>query len=172
MFRICGVLAGLLIALPGGIEGFTGETAVTSMLIALSPALAFPALVGLWTTHVRGRFGLIAFCANLIGLGLFGGAAFTLNIALFFNAAEPAAPTRLALLGTAVVFAAGSVLFGIALIRSATAPKPPAWAYPAALPAFALLAPLPDSPLTSALHVVVGGTLVWLSTTVRDPVTA
>jgi hypothetical protein len=42
-------------------------------------------------------------------------------------------------------------------------PRAPAWAYGIALPLFALLAPLPDSPLTSGLHVLVGLTLGWLS---------
>jgi hypothetical protein len=36
-----------------------------------------------------------------------------------------------------------------------------------ALPVFTLAARLPDTPLTSALHVVVGGTLVWLALSVH-----
>jgi hypothetical protein len=72
---------------------------------------------------------------NVIGLGLFGGAAFTHNMALFY-------------LEQSVV---------------------EAWAYTAALPLFALAAPLPDTPLTSLLQVVVGAALVWLSTAVARP---
>lgn len=167
---VSGVLAGVLIGLPGVVEGFTGETTATSVLIGLSPALAFPALVALYLRHARpgDRLALPAFAVNLLGLGLFGAAAFTLNLALFFLP-QPAldalldGPTRTALLGSAVVFAVGSVLFGAVLVRSGTAPPVASWAYTLALPAFALLAPLPDSPLTSALHGVVGLALVRLS---------
>jgi len=104
----------------------------------------------------------------VLGLGLFGGAAFTLNMALFYLddsvVEDLAATTRLALLGSALVFAAGSVLFGIAMLRAHRYPRVPAWAYTTVLPVFALAGPLPDSLLTSLLHVAVGGTLVWLST--------
>jgi hypothetical protein len=59
---------------------------------------------------------------------------------------ELATPTTLALFGSALVH-----------------PRVPVWAYVTALPVFALAGPLPDSPLTSGLHVLVGATLVWLS---------
>jgi hypothetical protein len=78
----CGVAAGLTLALPAVIEAATGETAATSVVLGVSPALAIPLLVVL---HLRqsdaaGRFGAVAFTANLVGLGLFGGAAFALNM--------------------------------------------------------------------------------------------
>jgi hypothetical protein len=38
------------------------------------------------------------------------------------------------------------------------------WIYGITLPVFAIAARLPDTPLTSVLHVLVGATLVWLST--------
>jgi hypothetical protein len=40
------------------------------------------------------------------------------------------------------------------------------WAYAIALPVFTFATRLPDSPFTSALHVVVGGALVWLARSV------
>lgn len=165
----CGALSGLFIALPGAVEAFTGETAATSVVLGLSPALATPLLVALHLSQwpAAGRLGAVGFCVNLLGLGLFGGAAFTLNLALFFlddAVVENLAPqTRLALLGSAVVFAGGSALFGAALVRARVHPRVAGWLYAVALPVFALAAPLPDSPLTSALHVLVGCTLVWLA---------
>ena len=170
----CGVLSGSFIALPGAVEAFTGETAPTSFVIGLSPALAVPLLMALHLAQLRaaGRLGAVGFAVNVVGLGLFGGAAFTLNLVLFYLddavVDDLAVQTRLALLGSAAVFVVGSVLFGLAMIRAKVHPRPAAWIYTIALPVFALAAPLPDSPLTSAVHVVVGATLVWLSVTLLD----
>lgn len=168
---LCGVLSGLLIALPAAVEAFTGETAGTSLLLALSPAFALPFLTALhhWQSPATGRFGETAYLVNLIGLGLFGGAAFASNLVLFYFdddviEAELTGPTIPALLASAVVFAVGCALFGAATIRARMLPRVPAWGYAVALPLFAFLIALPDSVLTSALHIVVGIVLVWLST--------
>jgi hypothetical protein len=165
-----GVLCGLFIALPGAVEAFTGETALTSFFLGISPALAPALLTALYFgQHSRaGRFGIVAYAVNLIGLGLFGGAAFTANLALFYLDHEALAdllrgPTRLALLGRAVVLAKGSMLLAISMVRAKVYPRLPAWIYGIALPLFALLAPLPDTPLTSSLHVLAGVSLVWLA---------
>lgn len=166
----CGVLCGLFIALPGAIEAFTGETAPTSFVLGLSPALAVPLVTALHVGQMRtaGRLGSVGYAVNLLGLGLFGGAAFTLNMTLFYLdkavVDELAGPTRVALLGSALVFIAGVLLFGSAMVRARVYPRIAAWAYLLALPLFAFVARLPDTPLTSGLHVVVGATLVWLST--------
>jgi hypothetical protein len=171
----CGVLCGLFIGLPGAIEAFTGETGPTSFVLGLAPALAIPMITAL---HLRqqpagSRLGNAGYAVNLIGLGLFGGAAYTLNLALFYLddavVEELATPTTLALFGSALVFVAGSLMFGIAMLRARVHPRVPVWAYVTALPLFALAGPLPDSPLTSGLHVLVGATLVWLSASLRRP---
>jgi hypothetical protein len=170
---VCGVLCGLLIALPGAVEAFTGETTPTSLLLGLSPALAPPLLTAVHLSQAKtaGRFGSVAYAVNLVGICLFGGAAFTLNMALFFLA-EPvvtdllAGPTRVALLGSVALFVVGTVLFAVAMVRSRVVPRVAAVAYGLALPVFAGAARFPDTPLTSALHVTVGAVLVWLSVTV------
>jgi hypothetical protein len=169
-----GLLCGLLIGAPGAVEVFTGETVATSAALGVSPAFAPPLLIALQLAQAgpAGRLGAIGYAVNIVGLGLFGGAAFALNLALVHLDADVlkdllAGPTRLALLGSAVVFVVGSVLFGIAMLRARVFPRLPAAAYTVTLPAFALLAPLPDTPLTSGLHVVVGLTLVWLSLALR-----
>lgn len=172
--RWTGVLAGLFIALPGAIEVCTGETAATSLVLGIAPALALPLLTALHLRQGGGSFGAVAYTANLVGLGLFGGAAFTLNLALFYVdrqllAALLAGPTRLALLGSAVVFAVGAVLFGIAMVRARVHPRVPAVTYAVALPALALAAPLPDSVLTSAVHVLAGASVTWLAAALRKP---
>lgn len=115
-----------------------------------------------------GRFGAVAHTLNTVGLGLFGGAAFTLNMALFYLDEPVAAdllagPTMVALLGSAAVFAVGSVLFGITMVRAGIHPRVPAVAYVVTLPVLAIAARLPDTVLTSGLHVLSGATLVWLS---------
>jgi len=166
----CGALAGLAIAVPGAIEAFTGESAPTSFVLGLSPAFAVPLLTVL---HLRqaaaaGTFGAVAYTLNAVGLGLFGGAAFTLNLALFFLDEKVAGellrgPTMVALLGSALVFAAGAALFGVAMLRAGIHPRVPAVGYLVALPVLAVAARLPDTPVTSVVHVVAGGSLVWLS---------
>lgn len=165
-----GIAAGLCIALPSAVEAVTGETAATSFVLGLSPAFAIPLLVVL---HLRqsqaaGTFGVVAYTINAIGLGLFGGAAFTLNMALFYLDDAVVkdllrGPTMFALLGSALVFALGSVLFGIAMLRAGVHPRIPAIAYLVAFPVLAIAARLPDTPLTSAVHLVAGASLIWLA---------
>ena len=166
----CGVLAGACIGLPGAVEAFTGETAVTSLVLGVSPALALPLLVVLQLrqSDAAGTFGAVGYTLNLVGLGLFGGAAFSLNLVLF-GVDQPvldellAGSTRIALLGSALVFAVGAVLFGVAMVRARIHPRVAAVAYAISLPALALAAPLPDSLLTSAVHVVAGASVTWLA---------
>jgi hypothetical protein len=168
---LCGALSGLLIALPALVEAFTGETAATSLLLALAPAFSLPFLTALHQAQspATGRFGESAYIVNLMGLGLFGGAAFASNLVLFYFdddviEAELTGPTIPALIGSAIVFAVGCALFGAATIRAGRFPKVPSWGYAVALPLFAFLIALPDSVFTSMLHIVVGATLIWLST--------
>jgi hypothetical protein len=77
-----------------------------------------------------------------------------------------AAPTRYGLLVGAAVFVVGSPLFTAAMVRAKVMPRVPAWGYGAALTVFAGAARLPDTPLTSVLHVIVGVVLAWLSVAV------
>ncbi|MCX4706170.1 hypothetical protein [Streptomyces sp. NBC_01373] len=167
---LCGLLSGLLISLPALVEAFTGETSATSVPFALSPAFALPLLAAL---HLRqapaaGRLGEIGHAVNLVGLGLFGGAAFAANLVLFyFDDAlieeTLTGPTIPALIGSATVFAVGCALFGAAMVRARILPRVPSWGYATVLPLFAFLTSLPDSLLTIALHVLVGVILMWLS---------
>jgi hypothetical protein len=77
-----GLLAGLFLAMAGFINIFTGKTAGTAFLIALAPAFALPLLIAVYhqrNADVPGVFGPVAYGLNLIGLGLFSGAAFGLS---------------------------------------------------------------------------------------------
>jgi len=81
-----GLLAGLFLAVPGFISIFTGKTAGAAFLIALAPAFGIPLLVAVFhqrNADLPGVFGPVAYGLNLIGLGLFSGAAFTIDTALF-----------------------------------------------------------------------------------------
>ncbi|WP_405534036.1 hypothetical protein OG787_01395 [Streptomyces sp. NBC_00075] len=173
---LCGVLAGLLIALPALVEIFTGETSATSVLLALSPAFALPLLTALHRRQspAAGRFGDIAHTVNLIGLGLFGGAAFAGNLVLFYFDEEVldetlTGPTVPVLIGSAAVFAVGCALFGAAMLRARVFPKVPSWGYAVVLPLFAFLTSLPESLLTSSLHILVGAILIRLSVALSSP---
>lgn len=167
---LCGVLSGLLLALPALIEAFTGETSATSVPLALSPAFALPLLTALHRRQspATGRFGDVAHTVNLIGLGLFGGAAFAANLVLFYFDDDVldetlTGPTIPVLIGSATVFAVGCALFGAALLRARVFPRVPSWGYAVVLPLFAFLTSLPESLLTSSLHILVGVILIWLS---------
>lgn len=172
----CGVLAGLCIVVPSVVEVFSGETAATSLVLGLSPALALPVVVALHLAQrdTAGRFGAVGFTVNLVGLGLLGGAAFTLNLALYYLDRQVVedllhGPTRAALLGSALVFAAGAVLFGTAMLRAGIHPRVPAAAYIVTMPVLAVAAPLPDTLLVSAMHVAAGATVGWLALTLLGP---
>lgn len=74
-----------------------------------------------------------------------------------------ATASRVALLASAAVFVVGVVLFGIALLRAGAYPRTPVWLYLLGFPPFAIAARLPDTPVTSLLHVLVGGAVAWLA---------
>lgn len=169
---VLGVIAGVFMAVPAAVETVTGETALTGFFLGLSPSLAVPLVVAL---HLRqsaaaGGYGTAAYLLNLLGLGLFGGVAFSLNIVLVHLdgtvLAEllggPAAPV---LLGCAVVFALGSVLFGVSMLRARVHPRVPVWGYTVFPAVLALAAPLPDTLLTSGIHVLAGASVAWLAVT-------
>ncbi|HTJ32293.1 MAG TPA: hypothetical protein VL738_03615 [Dactylosporangium sp.] len=165
-----GVILGLSIGVPGAIEAFTGETAATSLVLGLGVAFAAPAVNALYRHHREraGRFGALAYAVNLLGLGLFTGVAFALNVVLFYLddgavAALKAGPTGTALLGCAGVFVAGTLLFSASMLRAGVFPKVPAAGYGVALTLLAALAPLPDTPWTSLIHVAAAASIVWLS---------
>jgi hypothetical protein len=168
---VSGVLCGLFLGLPGAVEAVTGETALTSIIIGLSPGLAAPLLIALYLGQLPagGRLASVGYAVNLIGLGLFGGGAYALNIVVFFLdesvAEELAGPSRVVLLASALVFVVGSLLFGIAMLRARIYPRVPAWGYTVLLPVFAVAATLPESLLNSILHLVTGGALGWLAVT-------
>lgn len=177
---LCGVLSGVLLAVPALVEVFTGETSATGVPLALSPAFALPLLTALHRRQsgVTGRFGEVAHAVNLIGLGLFGGAAFAANLVLFhfdddvLDETLAGGPTIPVFLGSAVVFAVGCALFGAALLRARVFPRVPSWGYAVVPPAFAFLTSLPDSLVTSALHVLVGAVLIRLGVALsRTPAT-
>jgi hypothetical protein len=173
---VSGVVLGLSVGVPGLIEAFTGETAATSFVIGLGAAFGPPALTALYLRHsaAGGRFGAVAYAVNVIGLGLFAGVAFALNLVVFFldeAVADEvlAGPTRAAILLSAAVFVVGTILFAISMARSKAFPLPPVYGYGSALPLLAVLAPLPDSPLTSGVHVLAATALIWLSLSLRAP---
>lgn len=165
---MCGVVLGLSIGVPGAVEAFTGETTATSLVIGLGAAFGPPALTAFYLTGSSSPFRAVAYGINAIGLGLFSGVAFALNLVLFFLPAPVVeevlrGPTGVAVRVSALVFVVGSVLFGAAMIRDRAFPSVPAWGYTVSLPLLALLAPLDDTALTSLVHVVAAASLVWLS---------
>jgi len=168
-----GLLSGLFLAVAGFISIFTGKTAGAAFVIALAPALAVPLLVAVYQQRhadVPGLLGPVGYAANLIGLGLFGGAAFTIDTALFYLTTPVRdhlkhEPTIAALLGSAVIFAAGSVLFGVFLLRGRSYPRLLCVAYIVFPALLAVLSPLADSPLKNAVHCLAGLTIAWLAIT-------
>ncbi|WP_330270755.1 hypothetical protein OG205_26475 [Lentzea sp. NBC_00516] len=166
---VCGVVLALSIGLPGAVEAFTGETAVTSAVIGLGTAFGAPAVLALHghQAHASGRFGAVAFAANLLGLGLFTGVAFALNLVIFFLEPGQVAPlTQVVVKVASLVFVAGTVLFGVSMVRAKVFPAVPAWGYGISFVLLAVFAALPDTPLSALVHVVCAAVLVWLSVAV------
>ena len=174
-----GILSGLLLAVAGASSVFTGKTAGAAFVIALAPALALPLLVAIYQRHAAdaGTFGVAAFGTSLIGLGLFGGAVFVKDTTLFYVSTAVQdhlkhEPTIVALLGAAVIFVAGTVMFGIFLLRTREYPRLLAYGYIVFPSLLALLSPLHDSPLLNANHVLAGATITWLAVTLWRAVPA
>ncbi|PZG01506.1 hypothetical protein [Micromonospora deserti] len=169
----CGVVLGLSTAVPGLVEAFIGETAATSFVIGVGAAFGGPALTALYLRQraATGRFGAVAYAVNMIGLGLFAGVAFALNMVLYYLDEAVAddvldGPSGVAVLGSAVVFVAGTVMFAVSMLRARVLPRVAAAGYGVAFTLLALLAPLPDSPVISAVHVLAGASLIWLCTAI------
>lgn len=172
--RVCGVVMALSLGVPGVVEAFTGETTATSVVLGFGAAFGAPLVTAL---HLRqspssGRFGAAAYAVNMIGLTLFAGVAFALNLVVFFldpavAAVLLAGPPRLALLAGVAVFVAGTGLFSAAMVRARVLPRVPALGYGVTLVLLALAAPLPDTPLTSALHALAAGSIIWLALSLR-----
>jgi len=168
-----GLLAGLLLAVAGFISIFTGKTAGAAFVIALVPALAIPLLVAVYhqrNADAPGIFGPVAYGLNLLGLGLFSGAVGAVDTALFYFTTPVIdrfkhEPGFVELLGGVVLFAVGSVLFGVFLLRTRAYPRLLCWAYIVFPALLAVLSPLPDSPAKNAIHVLAGLTIAWLAVT-------
>jgi hypothetical protein len=142
-------------------------------VLGLGVAFSAPAVTALYLHHraTAGRFGAFSYAVNLLGLGLFTGVAFALNLVLFYLDqatvdALRAGPTGSALLVSAAVFVAGTILFSVSMVRSGGFPKLPAAGYGVALTLLAVLAPLPDSPVTSGVHVLAAVSVCWLAVSV------
>ncbi|GAA4597648.1 hypothetical protein GCM10023107_41870 [Actinoplanes octamycinicus] len=70
------------------------------------------------------------------------------------------------MLGSAAVFVIGTVMFSVSMLRARVFPWLPAAGYGVMFTLLALLAPLPDTPWTSVVHVLAGGCLIWLCASV------
>ncbi|MGL5908606.1 MAG: hypothetical protein ACRCZP_01310 [Phycicoccus sp.] len=167
---LSGILSGLLIAVPGILDGWLGESAATSLLLSLAPALAVPLVVGLYVRQAgsAGSFGVLAYAVNLIGTGLFAGVAFSLDAILFFLDAATVAELRSGISGTAlsvggIVFVVGAVLFGASMVRARVHHRVAAWGYTVAVPGLALTSRLPESIVTATVHAAVGASMVTLA---------
>jgi hypothetical protein len=168
---VAGVIFGLSLGVPGIIEAFTGETTVTSFIVAVGvAAFGLPALFAFYLhqADVAGRFGAVAFAVNAIGLGLFAAGSFAFNLVLFFvdDAVSDAVldgPTMWALLAGGLTFVVGNVLFGVSMVRSGVMPRPAAVGYGVALVMIAVLGSLDDSLISSLAHVVAAFSLTALS---------
>lgn len=166
---VCGVVLALSIGVPGAIEAFTGETAATSLVIGLGAAFGAPAVVAFHghQAHASGRFGAFAYAANMLGLGLFTGVAFALNLVIFFQEPEQVAVlTKVVLRVASLAFVLGTVLFGVSMVRAKVFPAVPAWGYGIGFTLLAVFAALPDTPWSALLHVACATVLVWLSAAV------
>lgn len=173
---LSGIISGLLLGLPGMVEAFTGETLATSILIGLAPALAAPLVTALHVGQAQrtGHSGGFGYIVNAIGLGLFGAAAFALNIVVY--PLDPdlvlAPATRIVVLAGAAIYVVGTVWFSISMLRAGVHPRAAVVLYLIAMPLFPVAAQLPDSPLTAALHVVAAIALIWLGSSLRRLIAA
>jgi hypothetical protein len=164
-----GVVAGLLIGVPGILESFTGKTTATSFVLAFAGVFGLPLLTALYLDLPRpGRLADVSYSLSIIGTTLFCAAGFAQD-ALLIHLDRPAQQNllrgspRVALLIGLGVFIVGAVLFGATLVGADRYPRVPAFAYPVVLPAFAISATLPYSPYKGIAHAAVAVVLIWLA---------
>ncbi|GII94148.1 hypothetical protein [Sinosporangium siamense] len=167
---ICGVILALSIGIPGVIEIFIGETTLTSFVIGLGAVCGAPVVTAfhLHQGAAAGRLGGVAYIVNTIGLSLFGGLAFALNLVVFFLPAPVtksllAGPTGIAQLVSVATFVIGTGLYSASMLRAKVFPRLPSAGYGISLILLAVFAALPDTPLTGLVHVLAAGSLIWLS---------
>ncbi len=161
---------GASIGAPGAVEAFTGETTATSLVLALGAAFGPTSIVALYLYGGRkDAFGNVAFALCAIGVALFAGVAFTLNLAVFHLEPAPADALLAGLTGTVLklcglVFVVGAVLFGIGMLRARVLNPVPVVGFLLGVPALAVFANLPDGPVGSLVHVALGLSIVALGT--------
>ena len=164
-----GLIAGVLLGVPGILESFIGKATGTSFVLAFSGFFALPLLTALYLNlPQRRRFDDVGYAVSIVGTGLFGAAAFVQDAVLVHldRAAQQdllRGSPRLALLIGVATFIVGAVLFGTSLIRSGRYPRIPSFAYPVVLPVFAVSATLPYSPYKGFAHAALAAVLIWLA---------
>jgi hypothetical protein len=164
-----GLLAGVLIGVPGIVESSTGKATGTSFVLAFSGFFALPLLTALYLNLPRrSRFDDVGYAVAIIGTEMFGAAAFVQDAVLVHLDRQAQqdllrGSPKVALLLGASAFIIGAILFGTSLIRAGRYPRIPAYMYPIVLPAFSVSAILPYSPYKGILHAALAAELIWLA---------
>ena len=180
LFRLSGwasILCGLLIIFDTlFVELFLPPSALTSSFGQLAVILALLVLTGmyLWQRPASGVLGDIGYIVNFMGLALLIGVDFAGNYILPYLSQSArqelfAGPTRFMFLISAMVFLAGVVLFGLAILRARVFPQFAAVMYMIGFALYSLSPFLPDvivriAQVTGSLAVVWFGYILLTKT--------
>jgi hypothetical protein len=149
--------------------GLIPVSSVTQLVAPLAQAFAIILVVGLAAVAMRqsSRYSSVALALNVLGLAAATGVEWVIN--LVFVGLDPAqiAALRTGPLGTAfvaasMIFLLGSILYCIALLRDAKAPRIPVIAYAISAVPIGLRNFVPELVLDMALGLL-GASVIWLA---------
>ncbi|WP_433192712.1 hypothetical protein ACQP1G_28930 [Nocardia sp. CA-107356] len=168
-----GLICGGAIALAGATELVLGhKTTLTQLLNGGAVPFGIGLLVVMYALLHRqlGRFGATAFVVQFLGFGYFAGVAYAKNFVLVYLDRPVVdellkSPARFAFLATAIIALTGTVLFGIALLRTDTVPRIASAMYTVGLSVLCLTFLLP-APVVRTGHIAAGVAMIWLASIV------
>ena len=171
---VAGVLSSVILLI--NVLRRAGAVPTNALTHAISPfaaVLALFALTGLylWQRSTTGWLGLLGYVLSTAG---FAGAVGTEVVVQFVFAHLPTAqvdalvagPSRPAFVTIALIFTAGALLFGTAMLRSGQVPRLAAAGYLVSMAVFAWRTVLPELVVTVD-GIVATAVVVWLSVTLR-----
>lgn len=187
LFRLSGwatILSGLCLLVDTLlIETLLPETVLSNSVGHLSIVFGFFALMGiyLWQRSASGALGDIGFIVNFLGLILLSGVMFFKNYIAPYLSKDAiqlllAGPPRLVILLSVLIFGIGVVLFGVAMLRARSFPRPAAVLYMTGYIAFVVEPFVPNLiavDLAIRIAQVIGAMgVIWLGYTLRSDLRA
>jgi len=166
------------------VELFLPLNVATNAVGTLGLLLTFFSLTGLYLyqREALGRWGLVGYLVNWFGIGAVAGLDYTRLFVLPFlersiTAELLAGPTRTVFFASALIFLAGVVIFGVAMLRGKVMPRLPILMYVIGFIPYSLPTLFPDpvvriAQIVGTLGIMGLGYVLWTATQEPESVAA